>query len=190
MLVLAPRDEARHRIWISRRAGRIHVRIEGEDVLGLSDPSPYSAQSADERAEHERLQRRCVEETDPENIASWCDEPTWRRLAGYTARPDSVGQLAHLYDSERAGTINLFPLAGIGYNTTVPGRHAGESFHEKDAFVGAWGTPLAGAPRERLATAENGSMPILVYEYLSGETTQQGEDGWGFPSLRERLKLP
>jgi hypothetical protein len=190
VLVLAPRGEARHRAWITRREDRIHVRVEGEDVLGLSQHSPYAVPTPAERAEHARLLRRCLEKADVQDVASWCDESTWRRLTGYTARPDSVVQLAHLYDSERAGTINLFPRAGIGYNSTVPGRHAGESFHEKDAFVGAWGKPLAGAPRERLATAENGSMALLVYEYLTGETARQGEDGWGFPSLRERLKLP
>ena len=99
-------------------------------------------------------------------------------------------QLAHLYDSDRAGTVNLFPRAGIGYNSRVPGRHAGELFHEKDAFVGAWGgglSPGPGAPR--LEAAVNGSLPMLVYEYLSGEAATPGEDGWGHPSLAEALGL-
>ena len=81
------------------------------------------------------------QEARTDDPASWCDENTWRRLTRYTARPDSVVQLAHLYDSDRAGTINLFPSTGIGYNSKVPGRHAGESFHEKDAFVGFFGEP-------------------------------------------------
>ena len=65
----------------------------------------------------------------------WCNEAEWRRLSSFTPRPDAVTQLAHLYDSDRAGSVNLFPRAGVGYNSTVPGRHAGESFHEKNAFV-------------------------------------------------------
>jgi hypothetical protein len=191
VLLVAPRGDTLHRVWITRRAARIHLENEGEDILGLAATTPYEALSADDLAEHRRLHRRCVVEAYPEDANSWCDESTWRRLTRTTARPDSVVQLAHLYDSERAGTINLFPRAGVGYNSNVPGRHAGESFHEKDAFVGAWGAPLEPAQRNsRLATAVNGSMPILVWEYLTGETAREGQDGWGFPSLRERLQLP
>jgi hypothetical protein len=190
VLLVAPRGNARHRVWIHRRGDRIHVRIENEDPLGLSRLTPYEDLTSGDRLEHARLHRRCVVEADPDDETTWCDTTAWRKLTRYTARPDSVVQIAHLYDSDRAGTINLFPRDGIGYNSNVPGRHAGESFHEKNAFVGAWGAPLARAQRgERLGTAVNGSMPSLVYEYLSGETTRQGENGWGFPSLRERLQL-
>jgi hypothetical protein len=100
-------------------------------------------------------------------------------------RPDAVTQLAHLYDTDRAGTLNLFPRSGIGYNTKVPGRHAGESFHEKDAFVGVWGAPVQEGPRVEVAI--NGSVPMAMYAWVSGETTVQGEDGWGYPALPATL---
>ena len=85
-------------------------------------------------------------------------------------------------------TMGTSPAEGIGYNTKVPGRHAGESLHEKNAFVGAWGAPLV--PRQsapRVRTAVNGSMPILVYEYLTRGTVTPGQDGWGYPSLASSL---
>src|SRR6185295_560613 len=114
-------------------------------------------------------------------VSSWCHEDEWRQMTSYTNRPDSVVQLAHLYDLDIAGTINLFPRQGIGYNTIVPGRHAGELFHEKDAFVGVWGEPVKRGPR--LRTAVNGSVPEVVFEYLTGEIVAEGRDGWGYPSL-------
>jgi hypothetical protein len=95
-----------------------------------------------------------------------------------------VVQVAHLYDHPRAGTINLFPRAGVGYNSRVPGRHAGELFHEKDALVGLFGPPLAGRERPRLRTAVIGSVSITLYEYLTGTAVIPGTDGWGYPSLR------
>lgn len=61
-----------------------------------------------------------------DNVRSWCTEQEWRELTAYTARPDSVNQLAKLYEEDRAGTINLFPKFGVGFNTKVPGRHAGD----------------------------------------------------------------
>lgn len=106
-------------------------------------------------------------------------EEDWATLHGADGRrPQAVLQLSHLYDTDRAGTINLFPVAGVGYNTKVPGRHAGESFPEKDAFVGLWG---AGIPAgEGPAVLQNGQVAASLYAWLTGETPHAGEDGWGF----------
>ncbi len=77
---------------------------------------------------------KCLYRAEEANIATWCDEQEWQQLTRFTPRPDSVNQLAELYEEERAGTMNLFPKQGVGYNTKVPGRHAGESYLEKMRF--------------------------------------------------------
>lgn len=77
---------------------------------------------------------KCLYRAEEANIATWCDEQEWRQLTRFTPRPDSVNQLAALYEEDRAGTMNLFPKQGVGYNTKVPGRHAGESYLEKMRF--------------------------------------------------------
>ena len=177
--------------WITRRDARIHYHYVGADLLETDRLSPYRVVVPADRIAHGALRQRCVEDAREEDPATWCDEAAWRELTSYTARPDSVVQLAHLYDHPRAGTINLFPRAGVGYNSRVPGRHAGELFHEKDAFVGLFGAPLAG-PRgqPRLRTAVNGSVPIAIYEYLTAAAVTPGADGWGYPSLRSALFGP
>ena len=97
---------------------------------------------------------------------------------------------AVLGDLDRAGSINLFPADGVAYNSIVPGRHAGESFHEKDAFVGLWGAPVGRqAHQGRLSTAVNGSMPIAIFEYLNGEPITKNDPTWGYPSLWSELYL-
>lgn len=171
--------------WITRRGRQIHYRFEGADLLDTGELTRYEDLDDEQRGEHARLRRRCVDEAVYEDESTWCDEADWRRMTSYTDRPDSVVQLAHLYDLDIAGTVNLFPRAGIGYNTIVPGRHAGESFHEKDAFAGAWGAPVRPGPR--LRTAVIGSVPMLLYEYLSGEPALEGVDGWGYPGLGPEL---
>lgn len=190
--VIGPRAGKRAEALIERRGERILYRPAGADLLDTGTLSPYESFSTEQRQVHARLHERCVGQAVESDLSSWCNEDEWRLLTSYTPRPDSVGALAHLYDSDRAGTVNLFPAPGIGYNTKVPGRHAGESFHEKDAFVGAWGAPIAaqaGTPRVR--SAVNGSMPILVYEWLTGAAVTPGQDGWGYPSLAaELLGLP
>lgn len=168
--------------WIERRGQRVFYRYRGADLLETDAPSRYETLSAEQRAEQRTLHARCVHAARADDEATWCSEAAWRRLTSYSNRPDSVVQLAHLYDLDIAGTVNLFPRQGLGYNTIVPGRHAGESFHEKDAFAGIWGAPAAKRP-ERLRSAVNGSVPMAVYEYLTGTTVRQGEDGWGYPSL-------
>ncbi len=100
-------------------------------------------------------------------------------------RPDAVVQLAHLYDEDRAGTINLFPKEGFGYNTLVPGRHAGEHYLEKDAFIGFWGETVK--PGQRLGPLDNGSLAPTLYQYLTGEQVEAGDNGWGYPSVLSSL---
>jgi sarcosine oxidase subunit alpha len=56
---------------------------------------------------------------------------------------------------------------------------------EKDAFVGGWGAPIQDGPRVEVAI--NGSVPMAMYAWVSGETTVQGEDGWGYPALPATL---
>ena len=184
----AARGGRRADAWIERRGDRIHYRFRGADVLETGRLTPYETVRSEDRAAHSALVRRCLAEARPGDLATWCTESEWRLLTSWTRRPDSVGQLAHLYDLDTAGTVNLFPKEGIGYNSKVPGRHAGESFHEKDAFVGFWGEPVIA--RERPRTAINGSVAVVLYEWLAGTRVTPGEDGWGYPSLTPELLDP
>ncbi|MCP5067947.1 MAG: nucleotide pyrophosphatase [bacterium] len=190
VLVLGERQGIAASGRIQRRGRRIHYAFDGADLLGTELLSPYESLDPKDREEHSRLRTRCLEK--PESTPEvWCDEAEWRRLASFTARPDSVVQLAHLYDAERAGTINLFPREGVGYNTGVPGRHAGESFHEKNAFLAIWGEPLAkasatGTPR----SAVNGAMPMAIYQHLDGDRPEHGQDGWGYDPFPAEVFRP
>ncbi|WP_052810312.1 alkaline phosphatase family protein [Vibrio renipiscarius] len=163
-------------------------------LLNVHQLNPYLAlPSAPEqsKAEFETFAGyygQCVLQAQENNPQTWCDEQQWRELTRYTPRPDSVVQLAKLYAESRAGTINLFPRDGIGYNTKVPGRHAGESYLEKDAFIGFWGTPI-GDNVTPLMTEENGSLAPTLFEYLTGEDIIANQDGWGYPSLLNRLDI-
>src|SRR5262245_16111189 len=186
--LVALRDGKRVDARIQRVADRIFYDPGRVDLLETDRLTAYEILGAEERDEHVSLRHRCVEAARQGDSATWCGESEWRRLTSATPRPDSVVQLAHLYDIDRAGTVNLFPRPGIGYNSKVPGRHAGEHFHEKDAFAGAWGAPLAvttGHPR--LRSAVNGSLAQLVYEYLASTRTEPGVDGFGYPSLADEL---
>ena len=110
---------------------------------------------------------RCV------TSAEGFDDPHWRLLLSYTLRPDVIFQFSHLYDSDRAGTVNVFPGPFTGYNTRVPGRHAGESFGEKN------GTQLyrgAGLRKARIQTARNGSLPVTLYHWLVGDDVFHAAD--------------
>lgn len=172
--------------WIERRGNRMHYRWQGADLLDLDALTPYQSLGEAERDEHRRLRRRCVDEAVREDASTWCDEDQWRLLTSYTTRPDSVVQLSHLYDLDIAGTVNLFPREGIGYNSIVPGRHAGEFFHEKDAFVGVWGAPL-GRDARLPRSAVNGAVPETLYEYLAGTEVAEGQNGWGYQPLLPRV---
>jgi len=186
--VVGVRGGARADAWIERRGDRIRYRYAGADLLDTDRVSHYEDLTAAQRAEHGALRKRCVEQAQADATATWCSEAEWRRLTSYTTRPDSVVQLAHLYDLDRAGSVNLFPREGIGYNSDVPGRHAGESFHEKDAFVGFFGTPVTrGEEQGRLRAVVNGSAPIAIYEFLTERLVEPGTDGWGYPSLGNDL---
>ncbi|MFN7145163.1 MAG: alkaline phosphatase family protein, partial [Myxococcota bacterium] len=182
--VIGPRVVGGRRVTavgtIERRGDHVWYGWEGADPLGLGAVTPYVAVSDAERAEVNAARERCVG-VSRADVSSWCTEDEWRALTRFDARPDAVTQLAHLYDTDRAGTVNLFPRAGVGYNTKVPGRHAGESFHEKDAFVGLWGAPVTGAARVDIAV--NGAVPMAMYAWVTGETPERGVDGWGYTGL-------
>lgn len=190
--VIGTPQSQRLELLITRHGDRILLESEDPqsvELLNLRELSPYRDWSQPEREDHGRLLQQCLEQARRGDPQSWCDEATWGRLASFTKRPDSVVQLAHIYDSERAGTVNLFPRDGVAYNSTVPGRHAGESFHEKDAFVGFWGAPVKGpATRERAAGVVNGSLAPTVFEYLNGQPlTADSRSDFAFPSLGSRL---
>ncbi|MCL2916344.1 alkaline phosphatase family protein [Shewanella corallii] len=157
------------------------------ELLQLYELNPYADElSEPEQAQRQKLLDACMTKAVTNKPETWCDATQWRQLTRFSPRPDSVNQLAHLYDEDRAGTINLFPAQGIGFNTKVPGRHAGEHFHEKDAFIGFWGTPVT--TRQPIATAVNGSLAPTIYQYLTNYPVVAGEDGWGFPSLWPQLQ--
>ncbi|BAJ03725.1 alkaline phosphatase family protein [Shewanella violacea] len=158
-------------------------------LLDTQELNPYRQTPSEAEIEHfSELKSLCITQANADDVNSWCTVEQWRDLTRFTLRPDSVNQLARLYDEARAGTINLFPKAGIGYNTKVPGRHAGEDFPEKDAFIGFWGTPI-GPDTSILKVEENGSLAPTLYEYLTGEQVIPGENGWGYPSLLNKLDI-
>lgn len=104
--------------------------------------------------------RGCIESPDG------CNDRRWRELLSHTQRPDAVYQFSHLYDSERAGTINIFPARHVGMNSQVAGRHAGEAFGEKNGTQLYFG---AGLKRASIQTARNGSLPVTLYHWLVGD---------------------
>ncbi len=183
--LVAMRGGKRADAWIERAGDRIHYRWQGADLLDTGRITPYETLRPEDRAAHAALRKRCISDAKRGDVTSWCTESDWRQLTSFTPRPDSVGQLAHLYDLDTAGTVNLFPREGVGYNTKVPGRHAGEFFHEKDAFIGFWGGPVVVGERPR--TAVIGSVAVVLYEWLVGRPIVVGEDGWGYPSLGPAL---
>jgi hypothetical protein len=180
---------------IERRGRRIFYQYRQADLLDTYRVTSYASLSPKDRQSHTDLLQKCharkpgqVSGALPSKPSTWCTEEEWRLLTSYTDRPDAVAQLAHLYDSDRAGTINLFPRQGIGYNTRVPGRHAGEHFHEKNAFIGFWGKPVQRTSKQgRIRTAVIGALPATLYEYLAREPVIEGENGWGFTSLGSAL---
>jgi hypothetical protein len=183
--LVGQRDGVRAEAVIRRDGDRIHLALEGADLLGTNRLSPYETFSEAQRREHAERRARCLD-VDALRPGEWCRSDEWRYITSFTTRPDSVVQLSHLYDSERAGTINLFPRAGVGYNSVVPGRHAGESFHEKNALVVLFGgalTPRSGSTP--LRSALNGSVPMAIYEYLADERPARGEAGFGYAPFPE-----
>lgn len=61
----------------------------------------------------------------------------------------------------------MFPLPHVGFNSGVPGRHAGESFGEKNGTQLYFG---AGLKRAQIQTSRNGSLPVTIYHWLVGDT--------------------
>ena len=88
-------------------------------------------------------------------------------------------QFSHLYDSPRAGTINIFPLQHVGMNSEVNGRHAGEAFGEKNGTQLYFG---AGLKRATIQTARNGSLPVTLYHWLVGDKSFYSSEGEASPA--------
>ncbi|OEF25279.1 alkaline phosphatase family protein [Vibrio rumoiensis] len=149
-------------------------------LLSVDQFNPYKKPLTSEQVNRKKtLMQTCMSE-------EGCIAQQWRELTAMSNRPDSVMQLVHLYEDDRAGTVNLFPKDGFGYNTLVPGRHAGETYLEKDAFIGFWKEGMQ--PKIRLGAVDNGSLAPTLYEYLTGEEVNVGRDGWGYPSLLKLLQ--
>lgn len=166
------RGEARiHRIHrpeesdtASAAAGETRYRYE---ILGERDPLDLLGSIRDHFlppgvtvAETRDALTRCM------NTPGGSSEGEWIELLSRTVRPDVIHQFSHLYDTDRAGTINIFPLRHIGMNSSVPGRHAGESFGEKNTTQLYFGAELQKA---RIQTARNGSLPVTLYHWFVGD---------------------
>ena len=176
---------------IAKKGDRLFYQsISGEPtLLELNVFNRYlPAPTGHDLRTYQELYQRCVVSAKADKPTAWCTKAQWRELTAFSARPDSVNQLATLYEEDRAGTINLFPKFGVGFNTKVPGRHAGEHYLEKDAFLGFWGTPVG--PNVTALTSEaNGSLAPTLYEYLTQETVIENNNGWGYPSLLDDLDI-
>lgn len=189
--IIGFKDDVRVDELITKKGDRLLYQpvIGSSQLLELDVLNPYKSQpNKAELASYQELYQRCMVSAVNDNVNSWCTEQEWRNLTAYTARPDSVNQLAKLYEEDRAGTINLFPKFGVGFNTKVPGRHAGEHYLEKDAFLGFWGTPV-GPNVTPLTSEANGSLAPTLYEYLTQETVIENHNGWGYPSLLDDLDI-
>lgn len=133
-----------------------------QDPLGLVDAvRDYLIPPGGQPAEQVKSQIRELIESQV-----GASDEQWRELLSYTIRPDVIYQFSHLYDSDRAGSVNVFPVSHIGMNSNVPGRHAGEAFGEKN------GTQLyrgGGLKRTTIQTARNGSLAVTIYNWLVGD---------------------
>ncbi|CAH7299126.1 Nucleotide pyrophosphatase [Vibrio chagasii] len=191
--VIGNRDLKRVDELITRHGDKLFYESlmgnQAPTLLNIQTLNPYLASpSKADFSVYSRLVEKCINRSVKEDDSTWCSRSEWTDLTQLTPRPDSVNQLANIYLEDRAGTINLFPKAGIGYNTIVPGRHAGEDYLEKDAFIGFWGSPI-GENSLPLKIEANGSLAPTLYEYLTGEPVVAGENGWGFPSLLNKLDI-
>ncbi|MFZ4713336.1 MAG: alkaline phosphatase family protein [Bacteriovoracaceae bacterium] len=166
-----------------------HVFYESaNDLLEINKMNPYAARKfrSNDHDDKRSLVQKCMIEAKKDNVATWCTEDEWRHLTSYSPRPDSVVQLSHIYDTDLAGTVNLFPAPYIGYNSQVPGKHAGELYMEKDAFVGVWGKPVKN--KVRMQSEVNGSVATTIYEYLSGKRIKAYEENFGFRGLMDQIE--
>jgi len=187
-ILLTTRNGERVTERILRDGDRFFYESSPNDLLQISVGPRFRFLSTSDILRKRELREQCIFGARLNDSASWCNRLQWLELTSLTDRPDSVVQLAKLYEEDRAGTINLFPRAGFGYNTEVPGRHAGEHFHEKDAFVGFWAEGAAGLRIKRITGTRrvplvNGTLAPTIFEYLTGQSAIAGVDGWGFPSV-------
>ncbi|MCZ6794574.1 MAG: hypothetical protein O7J95_13275, partial [Planctomycetota bacterium] len=164
---------------------RYELIDEDRDPLGLVDAvRDYLIPSHGPSKEKvQESLRECIQSR------TGCPGKKWSELLSYTLRPDVIHQFSQLYDSDRAGTINVFPVRHVGMNTRVPGRHAGESFGEKNATMLFFG---AGLKRASVQTARNGSLPVTLYHWFVGDKTFfapesrlsiSPADQFGYPTL-------
>ncbi|MFB9135304.1 alkaline phosphatase family protein [Vibrio olivae] len=189
--LVATRNGQRVDEWIERQGDRYFYQTYSTEasLLGIETLNPYrQVPTLSQRSEWRALRQHCLHPDEVKDSNTWCNAAEWREVSRLSLRPDAIAQLAALYEEPRAGTVNLFPRQGIGYNTKVPGRHAGESYLEKDAFLGFWGAQV-GRGADPLLIEENGSLAPTLYEYLTGNPVQVGQDGWGYPSLINRLDI-
>lgn len=181
-------DRGEARIWrvgtpAARRGRTVRYRYEpigGKDPLDLAGSvrdylMPQDGPSVAEA--REAIRRRI-------DAREGCDDDSWREVLSYTLRPDVVYQLSHLYDTDRAGTINVFPARHVGMNSGVAGRHAGETFEEKNGTQVYFG---AGLKRGSLQTARNGSLPVTLYHWLVGDECFHARDAEAGASPAEQF---
>ena len=149
--------------------------LEGRDPLDLVGGVREYLLPPDGRSGEQihREIRECME------AAEGCEDNRWQELLSTTVRPDVVYQFSHLYDSDRAGTINIFPLRHVGMNSEVNGRHAGEAFGEKNGTQLYFG---AGLKRASIQTARNGSLPVTLYHWLVGDKRFYSSEGEASPA--------
>lgn len=184
--IIAYRHNNLYNELLIRKKNKIYYENSQGDLLNIYSKLRYRDKLTSDKIYLKTSKiKKCLLKAKKEDVGSWCSEKEWRILTALTTRPDSVIQLSHLYDLKRAGSINLFPKLGIGYNTKVPGRHAGESFHEKDAFIGFWGVPVQNS--KTINTVENGILAPTIYEYLTNKKAIKGKKGWGFSSVLNKL---
>ena len=149
--------------------------LEGRDPLDLAaGVREYLIPQDGRSAKEVRVAiRECIEAT------NGCEDDRWQELLSTTLRPDVVYQFSHLYDSNRAGTINIFPLRHVGMNSEVNGRHAGQAFGEKNGTQLYFG---AGLKRATIQTARNGSLPVTLYHWLVGDKRFYSSEGEASPA--------
>ncbi|BBM82702.1 alkaline phosphatase family protein [Candidatus Uabimicrobium amorphum] len=184
--LVAQRGGKRFDEQIIRDKDKIYYEASAGNLLEVNRINPVIKFSPSQQQRYKQLLEKCCEKPHKDNRETWATEQEWRELTSYTTKPDSIVQVAHLYDVDIAGTINLFPREGIGYNTKVPGRHAGEHFHEKDAFVGFWGGATNAS--QYLPSEPGGCLAPTIYEFLTSRQARKGENGWGFDSVWDKLR--
>ena len=164
-------DRGDARIYRIRSGKEVRYRYE---VLGREDPLDLLGSIRDyllpPRATIEETREaltRCISSTEGR------PDHEWSELLSRTLRPDVIYQFSHLYDTDRAGTINVFPLPHVGMNSGVPGRHAGESFGERNTTQLYFG---AGLKKATIQTARNGSLPVTLYHWFVGDKVFRSRD--------------